>query len=69
MPEAYQKAGDRRAADRMLKQDPELTDMMSSMTTCLWSKALCDFVIRNERKLPSEYFYKSGVINLVTAIV
>jgi tetratricopeptide (TPR) repeat protein len=69
MPEAYQKAGDWRAADRMLKQDPELTDMMSSMTTCLWSKALCDFVIRNERKFPSEYFYKSGVINLVTAIV
>ncbi|KAL0489723.1 ankyrin repeat-containing protein [Acrasis kona] len=70
MPETYIKAGNWRAADKLLTTDNQLTDMMSSNVTCLWAQSLCDFVIRKKNKFAYEYFLHDDVDkNIIGALL
>jgi tetratricopeptide (TPR) repeat protein len=66
MPELYQKVGKWKEADSMLKNDPELVRMDSSKVCCLWSKALCDYVLRKGQ--PS-FITSDESVNIVSAVL
>jgi tetratricopeptide (TPR) repeat protein len=70
IPEVYMKLGMWKEAEQFMSNDPDLLGYTSTMTTCLWSKALCDFVLKRETKFGSSYFYSGGSTpNIITALI